>query len=109
MLKQKLFPETLRSLAFGAIGANYAAIGTAFNNPIRILKIQNLTDATLLFSFDGAADHDILPSGGFMLLDIASNKEYENVFCIPIGALIYVKRSGVPTTGSVYITSFYGV
>ena len=48
----RLAPEPVRTLAFGSIEVAYMGIGTAFTKPIRILMIQNLTDESLMFSFD---------------------------------------------------------
>ena len=104
----RLMPETLKELAFGSIGAGYAGVGTAFDKPIRILFIQNLTDVTLLFSLDGVNDHFPLPTSGFLLLDVTANKTLEQGFYIAEGQRIYVKNSGVPSSGSVYVSAFYG-
>jgi hypothetical protein len=104
----KLLPEVLRSLAFGSIGAAYMGIGTAFTRPIRILKITNLTNNTLLFSFNGIDDHEVLPSNGFLLIDVTANKSVSQGFFIGEGTRVYVKQLGVPTTGSVYVSAYYG-
>lgn len=102
-------PETLRSLAFGSIGAGYAAIGTAIENPIRIFYLQNWTDANLMFSFDGVNDHMPLSVGGFVVIDITANKPaMSSGFYLAKGDLVYVKRIGAPTTGSVYLSVFHG-
>jgi hypothetical protein len=104
----KLLTEPLRSLGFAAIGAAYAGIGTALDHPARIIRIQNLTDATLFFSFDGINDHEIMIPNSFILLDINSNKATEHGFYLSEGTRIYVKRSGVPSSGSVYVAVYYG-
>ena len=104
----RLVPEAARSLAAGSIGAAYMGVGTAFGNPVRILIIQNITDATLMFSFDGINDHLPLPRDGFMLLDVTANKTTDAGFFIGEGTRIYVKRIGVAGSGSVYVTTFYG-
>ena len=105
----RLVPEVLKSIAFGSIGAAYMGIGTSFSSPIRVLKIQNLTDELLFFSFDGINDHDILPSNGYTIYDISANKTIEQGFYIGEGTRVYVKISGgAPSVGSVYITAFYG-
>jgi len=101
-------PETVRSLAFGSIGAGYTAIGTALENPIRIFLLQNLTDKTLMFSFDGINDHVPLSLGGYLLIDVTANKSMSQGFYIAEGDQIYVKQVGAPTTGAVYISAFYG-
>ena len=105
----RLSAEPLRSLAFGSIGAAYMGIGTAISNPARAIFLQNLTDATLLFSFDGVTEHLILPSNGFFLFDITSNKTSEIGFFADKGQRFYVKQSGVATSGAVYLSTFYGL
>jgi hypothetical protein len=104
----RLVPEAARSLAFGSIGAAYMGVGTAFTKPIRILMIQNLTDASLMFSFDGIVDHVPLPQDGFILLDVTTNKAKEDGLYFAEGTRIYVKEIATPTTGAVYVTTFYG-
>lgn len=101
-------PETVRSLAFGSIVAGYTPIGTVLDNPIRIFFLQNLTDETLMFSFDGVNDHVPLSLGGYILIDVTANKGISQGFYIAKGAQVHVKRIGVPTSGSVYLSVFYG-
>jgi len=101
-------PETVRSLAFGSIVAGYTAIGTALEHPIRIFLLQNLTDETLMFSFDGVNDHIPVSLGGYLLIDVTANKTLVQGFYIAEGSSIYVKRIGIPTTGAVYVSTFYG-
>lgn len=108
-LSIKLLPEPVRSLGFAAIGAGYMGIGTAFDNPIRIIMIQNLTDAILMFSFNGIDDTVPLPATGFLLLDVTTNSAVVNAFYIAQGTRIYVRNLGMaPTSGDVYVTTFYG-
>lgn len=104
----RMTAEPLRSLAFGSISANYMGIGPGFANPIRVMVIQNLTDQTLLFSFDGITDNFILPSEGQFVLDITTNQSLEQGCFFPQGQRVYVKDTGTePTTGSAYIAVFY--
>lgn len=104
----RLNADPLRSLAFGSIGAGYMGVGTAVSQPVRILFLQNLTDATLMFSFDGIDDHFPLPDNGYLLLDITANKTIGTGFFLAEGQRLYVKRIGIPTEGSVHFTVFYG-
>jgi hypothetical protein len=100
--------EPQRSLAFGSIGAAYMGVGTAVNHPVRQFLIQNLTNADMQFSFDGVNDHFPIPSGGFFLSDITSNKALGPNFCLPEGSRLYVKQlSGAAGSGSVYFTVIY--
>jgi len=106
----RLIPETLRSLAFGSIGAAYMGVGTAFTRPIRIIHIQNLTDVQVIISFDGVNDHLVLPRNGYLLLDVTANKTREQGFYIAEGTRVYAKEdSSSPTAGGVYLTAFAGV
>lgn len=101
----------VRSLAFGSIGVNYAAIGTASTDSSRMLLVQNLADATLMFSTDGVDDHFPLAANSFLLLDIASNRTANaQAFYLPQGTIMRVKHIGVaPTAGTVYVTYIVGV
>lgn len=106
-LAVRLLPETLRTLAFGAISGTYAGIGTAFLNPIRLIYIVNTTDVLLTFSFDGVNAHFVIPSQAFLLLDVTSNMTLTGgALSISQGTRIYVE--GAPTLGSVYLSVFYG-
>lgn len=101
--------EPQRTLGFAAIGAAYMGVGTAVDHPIRQFFIQNLTDVTLQFSFDGIHDHFPLPANGFFLDDVTSNKSSVSAgFYLAQGDRLYVKQLGVPTTGSVYFSVMYG-
>lgn len=107
ILAVRMYPEALRTLAFGGISGTYAGIGTAFLNPIRIMHITNTTNVLLTFSFDGVTDHFVVPSGGFILLDVTTNKSQNGgSLCISQGERVYV--AGSPTSGSVYLASFFG-
>jgi hypothetical protein len=107
-LATRLLLEPVRSLAFGSIVAGYTGVGTAISNPARMLYIANLTDASLMFSFDGINDHFPLVTNGYMILDISANKTLSGHFYLAEGDRLYVKRIGVPGSGSVYFTVFYG-
>ncbi len=102
----ELRAEPLRSLAYGSISSSYAPIGAPIANTGRLMMIQNLTDSTLTFSFDGIVDHFVLPSQGFFLIDVTTNRaDPAGTFLISIGTQMSVKGSA--GAGSVYVTSLY--
>ncbi len=106
-LSVRLYPEALRSLAFGGISGTYAGIGTALANPARIIYIVNTTDGLLTYSFDGINDHFVIPSSGFLLLDVTSNMtSVGGSFTIAQGQRIYAK--GTVSSGSTYLSVFFG-
>lgn len=100
--------EPIRSLGFASITANYMGIGTEFDNPARIIRVQNLTDALLWISTDGINDHEILAPNSFLLIDVNTNKSREHGYYFPEGTRFYVKQNAVPTEGSVYVSVIYG-
>lgn len=105
----KMAFEPLRSLAFGSVVVGYTGVGTAISNPAREFLVQNLTDTTLLFSFDGVNDHFRLPGNGFWLNDNTSNKSVSQGFFLAEGTRLYVKQDGaVPSSGTVNFTIIYG-
>lgn len=104
----KIGIEELRSLGFASIGAVYAGVGTSFENPVRMLFLQNLTDSQLMFSDDGVIDKITLPAGGFVMVDGTANKTKDQGLFFGEGTRIYVKEVVAPSSGSVYLTVFYG-
>jgi len=105
----RLQVEPVRSLAFGGISGVYAGIGTAMTRPIRMILLQNLTDQTVMISFDGVEDHFPLAASGYIVLDITANKTIDTGFFLAEGQRFYVKDLGAACTSeSVYVTVFYG-
>jgi len=98
--------EAVKTLAFGSIVAGYTKIGASYAHPISKIFIVNSTDVALYFSLDAVLDQIVLPAGGFIMLDITIDPTTPDY--IPVGDSIYVKRLGVPTSGSVYVSAFYG-
>ncbi len=99
----RLAIEPLRSLAATVIGESYTGIGTALSNPSRKLLFQNYTDVLITFSDDGVNDKFVLEAGGQFILDEALN---HNGDYTAQGTRFYAK--GAPTTGSVYLSTWYG-
>lgn len=104
-----IVPETLRTNAADVDGT-YRAVGSALEHPVRYLKFINLTDQTVIFSWNGVHDHFILPENGFDVIDIATNKELSSAAFVSKGTQFYVKAAGAsPTAGTkVYISVLYG-
>ena len=100
--------DPVRTLAFGGIGASYAPIGTQLTKGGRQFFVQNLTDATLMFSFDGVNDHFPLLSNTYFVFDVTTNKVTNDGWFIEKNTIMNVKEIGTPTTGSVYLSVFYG-
>src|SRR5574340_251632 len=109
---KELSYDTLRTLAFGGISGTYAIVGTVFSRPVRVIKIANTTDRTIVVSTDGATDMDILPTNTLTLYDLSTNKIRDEGAFFAQGKAIYVKRPAAeanPTVGAVYVTVIGGV
>lgn len=102
--------EPIRSLPAASILAMaYTEIGDPFENPSRIFKITNLTDAALFISFDGVTDHDIVGANSFTLYDYCSDRsEQGGTLEQAAGTQVWVREESTPaTTGTVYVTTIY--
>lgn len=102
--------DTVRTLAFGSVGASYSAVGSRVTRPGRILKITNYLDAPIFVSFDGVNNNDFVPEKGFTLYDFSTNKSATSSeeFLMSNLTQVYVKRAGgAPTAGAVYVTYIY--
>lgn len=109
-LALKALFEPVRTLGWAAIGGAYVGVGTALNFPARIIFVQNFTDVTLMFSFDGVNDHFPLAENSFLLLDLSSNKTIETGYYIAKGERLYVKDVGAASSsGDVYFSVVYGI
>lgn len=101
--------EELRVLAFGSISGTFMGIGTAFANPVWLFLVQNYTDVTLEYSFDGVTPHFRLPQNGFLLLDVVANKSKGEGLWISQGDRLYVREvTTTPTSGDTVVSIFYG-
>ena len=106
---KRAFFEELRTVAFGAIGAGFAAVGAAFAGPVRLIGITNLTNQNLIFSDDGATDKVIIPAGAGKVFDITTNRTNQENLLLPEGGFAYIRHAGVaPASGSCYIEVIRG-
>ncbi len=100
--------DVMRSLAYTSINNSWVAVGSSLTHPASQILIQNLTDATLVFSFDGVNNHFALPTSGFFLDDITTNKvSPAGGLYLPVGTTLYVQEVGTPGSGSVYFSVTY--
>lgn len=101
--------EELRSVSALDVSADYEGVGLPFENPVRILKVTNLTNGNILVSFNGIDDHDVAPANGAYVYDYGTNRSSS-------GSLLeqsafdrmYIKaEAGLPDTGTFYVTVIY--
>jgi len=107
-LSIRMVAEPQRILAAASISGAYMGIGTPLEYPTRLLWVLNLTNALLQFSLDGINDHFVLPTQSNFVFDVTTNTPQTLGCYIGVGTRFYVKEIGLPSTGNVYISSFYG-
>jgi len=118
ILAVRLSCDTVRSrssaaMPNGPITDEYAGIGTSFGSPVRIFQVQNLTDTTLMFSYDGINDNFPLASLGYLILDVTSNQSLTQGFFMAQGSRLYVRNMvaegyNAPTIDAVWLTCYVG-
>lgn len=101
--------ETLRSAAFGSVGASYTAMGNALSNPASALIIVSGLDEDVLLSIDGSTDQIGIPAGLTTNIDFGSNRQGTGKLYLPKGTIIYQKQgaAGAPSSGTLYVTVMY--
>lgn len=90
----------------------FSTIGT-LDHPSRIILLQNFTDADLFISdspYPNAAE-DVkfaIASRQSIIIDCTTNRtENGGSFCYPKGTRFSVLELGTPSTGELYLSSFY--
>lgn len=103
-----IVPSIVQTVAFGGISGAYAGIGAALTRPARLLTIDNLTDGDLMISIDGVNDYFVIPARSGRIFDWAANQALGSGGYVAQGTRYYVKQITAPTSGSIYLTYFYG-
>ena len=101
--------ETLRELSYTSLSTSYMSIGGPLLNPARQFIIQNFTDQNIYLSLDGVNPIIKLPSGGYIIDDIASNKTNIVGLFMVEGDILYARYDTIaPMSGSVCFSVMYG-
>lgn len=105
-LNIRFLPDTIRSIDSATFTGSYQAVGSVLTFPTRVVKFTNNSTVLVTISWDGTSDHEVLPAGSFMLIDVSANHEaVENRCDIAAKTQFYVKASA--GTGLLYISTYY--
>ena len=106
---KRLAFETIREAAFGAIGANFAAIGPVTVDNTRIFTVFNTTDVDVYISIDGVNPHLRCPAGVHRVLDVTTNAVSQEGLFLSLETQFYQKQTsmGAPSSGSIWIEVGY--
>lgn len=102
--------EALRTVAFGSVGASYAALGSALSNESVVIYIRSTLNKDAYISFDGSTDHIYVGSGDLVVYDLGANRYADARLVVPKGTQIYQKRGpgGASSSGSLFVSVVYG-
>ena len=101
----RLYPDELRTIDSASFSGSYQAVGSPLTFAARVVKFTNQSGVDVLLSWDGSTDNEIIPSKGFVLLDISANRETANQCAIAANTQFYV--NGSASTGNFYISVYY--
>lgn len=100
-----MIPETLRSINSATFAGSYLPIGTPLVFNSRLIKFTNNSSSDVTISWNGSVDHEFIPMGSFMLVDVASDRQLNSELYIPAGTQFYAK--GAAGVGLFFISSYY--
>lgn len=103
--------DGVRELAFGSLSTSYAAVGAAFSQPLRQLKVLNLTDAPCYLSYNGVDDDDYIAANSQFIYDYTTNKsESAPALEQTAGERVYAKYDddfSAPASGKIVVVPIY--
>jgi hypothetical protein len=100
--------ETIRTVAFGGIGAAYAVFGIPLANTSRYLNFKNTTDQPVFISTNGVNNHLFLAANSFEVIDISTNRSIKEGLYFPQGTQFWVIRAAAaPTVGAVWLSTIF--
>ncbi len=101
--------ETERAIAFGSLTDAFQAVGTAFANPIRGLRLYNQTNAVAQFSIDGTNVHVSLAAGDSWNINAMDFKQSDVGAYFRQGLIVYARHitGSAPGSGSVRVNVIY--
>lgn len=96
--------DAVREAAYGSIGASYAAVGSATTDYVRLVSMNNGTNAEVYVSLNNSTNHFRVVANGFKLLDLTANKQSNAQLYLEKGTTFSVKHvSGAPTSGTFWV------
>ena len=107
MAKNAILPIEMESINSAALTGGFDAINpNGLEHSCFMLRVINDSDTDVTISFDGVVDHDYLPAGELLQIDVQPNLQRGGSTAgIRQGTVIYVL--GAAGTGLIYVTGYY--
>lgn len=94
----KLEPVQRHTFNTAGLTGTYAVVSAGgFPVDLAIYKLYNSSTSDVDVSYDGSTDHDVLPAGATLIIDVQANKEGDRA-AWPAGREMFVKGSAAPGT-----------
>ena len=95
--------DPLLESTFGSITSSFTAVGSPIPNSWSIITFKNLTNVSLIISWDGVDDNMKLPANSFEVLDLTSNEG------VIVRTTQFFVKHGVtpPSTNSMVIQGYF--
>ncbi len=104
-----LTPDAARIVASASVTGSFAAVGSAFTRPARIVRIVNLTDQPIYWSVDGTNPAGAVDKASSVTLDLCANQALSAGAFFAAGTIIYVRAPfSTPSAGSSVVIEVYG-
>jgi len=107
VFKQAALFDILRQVAYSSLNASLTALGTPLSVNARIVRFTNTTDKDVYVSTDGINNMLRIATGGFLLLDLETNRSATGDNLIPLGTQFYVAYVAAPSSGEFWIEVVY--
>jgi len=99
--------DILVIIPYSSITSSYTLLAGPYSGPTRLWEFDNMTNGSLLISFDGVNNHKFLAPTSGKIYDICSNRS-PNAMLETVYQQIYVKYTGTtPSSGDLYIARTY--
>jgi hypothetical protein len=101
----RIQPDTLRSIDSATFTGSYQKLGAVLAQNARLIKFTNNSNKDATISWNGINDHDFIPAGSFLLIDVAANAENAWQFDVPAQTQFFIK--GAAGVGLVYLSVYF--
>ena len=110
MITNRLYPLILAEFNAGSLTNAYQLInGVGFSKPCNLIHFINNSDVSIMISYDGSHDHDVIRKDSDYILNAQLNYlHYRENVKFSKGTQIYVKYIlGAGKRGSIRVVGYY--
>ena len=109
MTSRRLYPFILAEFDATGLTANYQPINAGFTDPGMVMHIVNTSDVSVMISYDGVTDHDVILEDNEVVYNMQLNNQPSDLIAEEhTGTVVYVKQIlGAGKGGDIYLTGYH--